>query len=403
MDPDRGITSLFASPAFAPLLFLFSFALFLVCVKMLASLDRDETGEELLGVSDLFAGLWTLTALLGAAALWAGLRWFAPLVLWARLLVLIIALFAIVPALAAGRLRVGRAPSALLAVPARLLGRIVCFLPLLYFRLRSLSAASPVTEEEILDLVDDAEEGSFIDETQKEMISAVFELDDLEAGEIMTHRTEMEAVEETTPARQIIATALEKGFSRFPVYRKNLDDVVGILHIKDLLVLVEHPGEEDEPVSRYMRSAMFVPESCHARELLLEFKQKHTQIAVVVDEYGGTAGIITMEDILEEIVGSIQDEFDNEEEELTAVDGGFETDGSTDLDDIFEEFDLDPPEREEYEDFDSVGGMILQRLGRFPAPNEEIVVTYGGVEFTVLSSGERRIERVLCRLPVAVS
>ncbi|MFR1809047.1 MAG: hypothetical protein ACLSWV_08880, partial [Pygmaiobacter massiliensis] len=91
MDPDRGITSLFASPAFAPLLFLFSFALFLVCVKMLASLDRDETGEELLGVSDLFAGLWTLTAFFGAAALWAGLRWFAPLVLWARLLVLIIA------------------------------------------------------------------------------------------------------------------------------------------------------------------------------------------------------------------------------------------------------------------------------------------------------------------------
>lgn len=403
MDPDRGITSLFASPVFAPMLFLCAFALFLVCVKLLASLDRDETGEELLGISDLFAGLWTLTALFAAAALWAGMRWFAPLPLWAQLLVLVAALFALAPALAAGRLQVGHTPSAFLAVPARLLGRLVCFLPLCYFRLRRLSAASPVTEEEILDLVDDAEEGAFIDETQKEMISAVFELDDLEAGEIMTHRTEMEAVEETTPARQMIAVALEKGFSRFPVYRKNLDDVVGILHIKDLLVLVDQPGNEEAPVSRYMRSAMFVPESCHARELLLEFKQKHTQIAVVVDEYGGTAGMITMEDILEEIVGSIQDEFDNEEEELTAVEGGFETDGATDLDDVFEEFGLEPPERAEDEDFDSIGGMILQRLGRFPAPSEEIVVTYGGVEFTVLASGERRIERVLCRLPLCVS
>lgn len=402
MDPARGITALFAAPVFAPLLFLCAFALFYVCVRTLAALERDETGDELLGLSDLFAGLWTLTALLGAAALWAGSRWFAPLPVWARLLVFAAAVFSVAPALAAGRLRVGQTPSPVLAAPARLLGRVVTFLPLIYFRLRGISAASPVTEEEILDLVDDAEEGDFIDETQKEMISAVFELDDLEAGEIMTHRTEMEAVEETTPARQIIATALEKGFSRFPVYRKNLDDVVGILHIKDLLILVEQPGDEDEPVSRYMRSAMFVPESCHARELLLEFKQKHTQIAIVVDEYGGTAGVITMEDILEEIVGNIQDEFDNEEDELTAVDGGFETDGATDLDDVFEKFGLEPPEREEDEDFDSVGGMILQRLGRFPAPEEEIVVNYGGVEFTVLASGERRIERVLCRLPAPV-
>lgn len=278
----------------------------------------------------------------------------------------------------------GRLAGALFAAPARGI-----------FAAAKLSAAKPVTEEDILDLVDDVQEGEGIDESQKEMISGVFELDDIEAGDIMTHRTDMEALEDTDSAATAIAAARENGFSRLPVFRKNLDDIVGILHVKDLLGLPDREAE-NRPVAEFMRGVMFVPESCHARELLLDFKQKHTQSAIVVDEYGGTAGIVTMEDILEEIVGNIQDEFDREEEEIRPVEGGLVAEGATDLEDVFDRLGLAMPRREEDEDFDSVGGMILQRLGRFPAPGEDVTVTFGPLRCRVLESGERRIERVLC-------
>ena len=212
----------------------------------------------------------------------------------------------------------------------------------------------------------------------------------------MTHRTDIKAVEDTDSVADAILLAKEYGFSRLPVFRKNLDDIVGILRVKELLGLSTEEAKT-VPVTDFVRPAMFVPESCRARELLLDFKQKHTQIAIVVDEYGGTAGIVTMEDILEEIVGNIQDEFDREEEEIRPVDGGFVIEGSADLEDVFERFGLPEPERQPDEDFDSVGGMILQKLGRFPAPGEQVQVYFGGLQFEVLRSGERRIESVLCR------
>ena len=144
---------------------------------------------------------------------------------------------------------------------------------------------------------------------------------------------------------------------------------------------------------------MFVPESCRARELLIELRAKHAQIAVVVDEYGGTSGVVTMEDVLEEIVGNIQDEFDNEEEDLVRTEDGLVAAGSADIDDVFDALGLAlPPESEDDErDFDTVGGLVTDRLGRIPSPGEAVQVEWGGAAFTVLEAGERRVNKVLCQ------
>ncbi|MDD3429111.1 MAG: hemolysin family protein [Oscillospiraceae bacterium] len=267
----------------------------------------------------------------------------------------------------------------------------------LIFHLAKLDAASGVTEEDVLSLVDTVEEQDIIDESQKEMITNIFELDDVTACDIMTHRTEVIGIDETAPLREVVAVSREQGFSRMPVYHKSLDNVTGIIYVKDLLGLFSDPQKAEEPVKNYIRSAMFVPEACRARELLIDFKLKHTQIAIVVDEYGGTSGVVTMEDILEEIVGNIQDEFDNEEELLLPCEDGYLCDGSLDLEDVFDAFELDMPQEDD-PDFDSVGGLITERLGRIPAVGENIEIVYGGLRFTVIEVGERRILKVRCTL-----
>ena len=273
---------------------------------------------------------------------------------------------------------------AVFTLPARLL-----------FKALHITARANITEEALLSFVDDVEEQDLIDESQKEMITNIFELDDVTAGEIMTHRTELTSVADDTPLCEVVALALAEGFSRMPVYRKTMDEIVGIVYVKDLLALYNAPQRANAPVSEFMRAAMFVPEACHARELLIDFKLKHTQIAIVVDEYGGTAGLVTMEDVLEEIVGNIQDEFDDEEEDLLPIEGGFLAAGSLDLEDLFDAFGFALPD-DENGDYDSVGGLVIDRIGRIPAAGEDISVTFGGIVFTVTEVGERRILQVRC-------
>ena len=260
-----------------------------------------------------------------------------------------------------------------------------------------LGGKERVTEEEFLEIMDDADEAE-IDESQKRMINNIFELDDVSAGDIMTHRTEMTAVAESAPCRQAVAAALASGNSRLPVYRNGLDEVTGILYVKDLLRLVDHLEELDGPVTPFVRRAMFVPESRPARDLLVDFRREKCLIAIVVDEYGGTAGLVTMEDILEEIVGNIQDEYDNEEEPLVrGEDGSVSVDAALDLEDVFEALGLPCPERGEDEEFDTVGSLVVDRLGHIPAEGEAAAVEWGGVAFTVQRVASRRVERVLAR------
>lgn len=299
---------------------------------------------------------------------------------------------------ALGRARSGDAPAftrifgpigAVFAAPARLV-----------FRLARLTAVSEVTEEDLFSMVDDVEEQDLIDENQKEMIEGIFELNDVTAGEIMTHRTEVVAVEENATAAAVVQLAVREGVSRMPVYRKTMDDIVGVVYVKDLFTIWDDSQKGATPVREFMRAAMFVPEACRARALLVDFKLRHTHIAVVVDEYGGTSGIVTMEDILEEIVGNIQDEFDNEEEELVPIPGGVIASGSADLEDVFDALGLVFPEEEAHA-FDSVGGLVIDKLGRIPTPREDAAVPYAGVLFTVLEVSERRVAKVQCTVQAA--
>ena len=266
-----------------------------------------------------------------------------------------------------------------------------------------LGSDGPVTEEDLYEMVDDADEQDLIDENQKEMITNIFDLGEVTAGDIMTHRTDMVAAEENASCRSAIALAVESGNSRLPLYRNSTDEITGVLYVKDLLRLFDaEPAALDGPVSRFRRPAMFVPESRPASELLLDFRRQRTMIAIVVDEYGGTAGLVSMEDILEEIVGDIQDEYDDEEAEIAPMGEGFAVDGAADLADVFEAFGMECPPLCDEEGFDTPGGLIADRLGYLPAEGEKAGADWGGLHFEVLKAGDRRIQRVLCtKLPEA--
>lgn len=247
-----------------------------------------------------------------------------------------------------------------------------------------------VSEEEIRMLVDVGEEKGVIEESQKEMINNIFEFDDIVASDVMTHRTDVVSVDINDSYDKVVKTAIEEGYSRIPVYDDDPDDIKGVLYVKDLLKYVG----QDLPkrgLAHLIRKAYFIPESKKCGELFSEMTEKHVQLAVVSDEYGGFAGIVTIEDLIESIVGNIQDEYDNEDEEFEQLnDNTYTIDGVTDIETVEEQLGIKLPEGE----YDTVAGMILSILGRIPDEDEHPTVTVSGCEFTVESINERRIERV---------
>lgn len=401
-----------ADPARTWLFLLGGFLISFLNCGFLAALQRVDTekkGRSARGFSDKAAGA-VLLSLVGGFLCWLGISAlgfsFAP----SLGLFCLFLCFGVFFPFTLGYAFFGayyRATNKILGTLTKIVGStagLLLSLPsLLLVKAAGPSAASDLTEEDVLSAVDTAEEQDFIDESQKEMIANIFELDDVTAGDAMTHRTDVEAVEESTPVLEVIHLSAEAGVSRLPVYRRSLDDVVGIVHVKDLFALVDDESLRAKTAGDFMRSAMFVPEACRARELLLEFKKKHTQIAIVVDEYGGTSGLVTMEDVLEEIVGDMQDEFDDEEEPFVPVEnGGYLCDGSADLEDVFDLFSLPVPEEFEEEDFESVGGLMIEKLGRIPTEGEHPEIDYGGLHFKVLQTEERRILKVLCTPAVSL-
>lgn len=248
-----------------------------------------------------------------------------------------------------------------------------------------------VTAEEIRMMVDVGEEKGVIENTQKEMINNIFEFDDMDVGDIMTHRTEMFAVEVDDPLEDVVKISMEEGYSRIPVYDDDPDNIIGIAYVKDLLKYVGRSLPKDRTLRDIMRKAYYVPETKHCDELFKEMIESHVQMAIVVDEYGGTAGLVTLEDVLESIVGNIQDEYDNEDEEISKInDTTFTIDGITDLDEVDELIGADLPEG----DYDTLGGFITSQLGFLPGDGEMNVVEYENIRFTVLSVEERRIGKV---------
>ncbi len=248
-----------------------------------------------------------------------------------------------------------------------------------------------VTEEEIRMMVDVGGEKGVIEDTQIEMINNIFEFDDIDVADIMTHRTDMVCVDEEEPLSEAVKLSIENGFSRIPVYKEDPDNIIGIVYIKDFLKYVGTNLPKTKTVKDMMRPAYYVPETKRCGELFTEMTEKRVQMAVVVDEYGGTAGIVTLEDLLESIVGNIQDEYDQEDEEISIInDTTFEVEGITDIEEVEEHTGKKFPDG----DYDTIGGYIISVLGFLPEDGQMNEVQFENVKFTVLNVEERRIGKV---------
>ena len=249
-------------------------------------------------------------------------------------------------------------------------------------------APGVITEEDLRAYMDASEEGGALKEDEKEMIYSIFSLDDTTAREIMVPRIDMVAVEADTSVMAALDLILAAGHSRLPVYVDNIDNIVGVLYAKDLLAHWRSGGES-RSVYGLEREVQFIPETKLVSELLRELQAKKVQIAIVVDEYGGMAGLVTIEDILEEIVGEIQDEYDADEFVMERVsDDEFIFNARMDLDDINEELDVKLPT----EDSDTLGGLIYTILGRVPHVGDTVDVE--DLHLTVLTVDGHRIKTV---------
>ena len=248
-----------------------------------------------------------------------------------------------------------------------------------------------VTEEEIRMMVDVGQEKGVIEDQQKEMIDNIFDFDDIDVSDIMTHRTDMIAVEDTDSLKDVVKASIDGGVSRIPVFHEDPDNIIGIVYIKDLLQYISTSLPKDKGPKDVMRKAYYVPFSKNCGELFNEMCEKRVQMAVVVDEYGGTAGIVTMEDLLEAIVGNIQDEYDNEDEEIVTVkENLFTIDGTTAIEEVNERVNDVIPKG----DYETLGGFIISQLGYLPKNGDMSVVEYENVKLTVLNVEDRRIGKV---------
>lgn len=251
-----------------------------------------------------------------------------------------------------------------------------------------------VTEEEIRMMVDAGEESGIIEQSEKDMINNIFEFDDRTADQIMTHRTELLALEDTASIEAIVRAAVDHGYSRIPVYHEDLDNITGILYVKDLLPLIIGKVGEEFDLQSFMRKPYYIPESNRCSELFKQFKEKKIHMAIIVDEYGGTSGVVTMEDLLESIVGSMQDEYDKEEEEVSRIsDSLYEFDGSVTLEEVEHALGVALPEDT---GCDTLSALLTHIYGRIPSEEADLPsIELAGVRFTMLEVKDRFIDRVL--------
>jgi len=253
-----------------------------------------------------------------------------------------------------------------------------------------------VTEEEIRMMMDLGEEKGVIEESEKEMIDNIFEFDDKVVSEIMTHRRDIAALPIDSSIDEILQIIVDEKYTRFPVYEENIDDVIGILHIKDLFNILKNKTDKCFNLREIIRQPYFVPASKKIHTLLKELQKSKNQIAIVIDEYGGTAGIVTMEDLIEEIVGNIWDEYDEVEKEIEKIDENtYVLNGLTSLHMVEEQLDIKLP----VDDYDTLGGFIIGQIGRIPADGEKPSIEFNGMIFKVEEIEEKRIIKVkACRV-----
>ncbi|MEK7850296.1 MAG: hemolysin family protein [Deltaproteobacteria bacterium] len=243
------------------------------------------------------------------------------------------------------------------------------------------------SEEEVHTFIDAGTESGIINKEEGEMIHGIFDLKGTLVREVMVPRTEIVAIESDATLEDLIKLIKKEEHSRYPVFKESVDNIIGVIHIKD--ILTQWQGKGDIKIDRFIRPPFIVPETKNVEELLREFKRKRKHIAVVVDEYGGTSGVITIEDIIEEIIGEIQDEYDMEEVKIAPLaDGSIIVDARLDIEELDSYFDIEIPK----EKFETIGGLISFLAGRVPGSGEE--VSYENLRFIIESADEKRVHRV---------
>jgi putative hemolysin len=260
-----------------------------------------------------------------------------------------------------------------------------------------LRRGEAVSEDNIMAMVEEGEESGSIQSSEKELIENVFEFDTLTARDLMVHRIDMVTLALDDDEQTILATIRDSGLSRFPVYGEDADDIVGVLSTRDYLLNFHLSAPK--PIRDLLRPAYFVPETVSADVLFRDMQAKKFHMALVVDEYGGTSGLVTLEDLLEELVGNIYDEFDPQEEQeiIPLEDGRWRVAGTAYLEDLFETMKLELPEDDE-RDYDTLGGLVFSQMSVIPEDGSRPMVEALGLRIQVEELSERRVEWALVEL-----
>jgi putative hemolysin len=256
-----------------------------------------------------------------------------------------------------------------------------------------VSREAQITADELKLIIERGGQQGILEAEEEQMINAVIELGDRRLHEVMVPRTDIVALPAKASFEEAIDTIVQEGHSRVPVYEDSIDEVVGILYAKDLLPYLKTGAEPRPPIRSILRTPVFAPESMTIDDLLHDFQRKKVHIAIVLDEYGGTAGLVSIEDLLEEIVGEIQDEYDVEEEMVVRLsDDEIRIDGRVAVDELAELFDTTLALEDEAE-YDTIGGLVFHRIGRVPVPGDQVEID--GLRLTVESTDGRRVGKVL--------
>ncbi|MDO9515472.1 MAG: hemolysin family protein [Syntrophales bacterium] len=243
-------------------------------------------------------------------------------------------------------------------------------------------------EEKIQSIIDSGEEDGLIDRQSGEMIQSILELRETVAREVMIPRTEIVAISDTSTIDDILDLILKHGHTRMPLYNENIDNIVGILNVKDLLRFWSKPFRRED-ITSILRKTYYIPETKNIHLLLHELKEKKSHMAIVIDEYGGTSGLVTLEDLIEEIVGEIHDEHDVEENPFTKLPGGdVLVDGRVDIEEFEEHFGIEVPEGQ----FETLGGFIFYLIKKIPVTGETLA--YEDLKITIEAADERSIKKV---------
>lgn len=268
------------------------------------------------------------------------------------------------------------------------------------FRIKPFTIQENIIEDEIVSMVNEGHEQGVFDAGKAEMITNIIGLDDKEAQDIMTHKKRIVAVDSEMSLEDALQFMLSGNYSRYPLYSDNLDNIIGILYLKDVLGAYISTENKIKTLQQIAREPYFVPDTQSVNLLFHEMQSKNIHMAIVIDEYGQTSGLVAMEDFLEEIVGNIQDEYDKEEKMILSVDNdSYVVKGSISLEDLEDELDIVI----EHEDFDTLNGLLISILDRIPMDGEKATLQYGGYRFDILETLNKMIGRVkITKLPLSL-